>query len=85
MAFVCIRSVLRDVCLNSKCSYIVIMEPYERWTRITLTSTWIIVTLIIALFVPDISEVISIIGGISAFFIFIFPGMYIVIRVRVCV
>ncbi|KYO25432.1 putative sodium-coupled neutral amino acid transporter 8 [Alligator mississippiensis] len=79
------RSVLRDVCLNSKCSYIVIMEPYERWTRITLTSTWIIVTLIIALFVPDISEVISIIGGISAFFIFIFPGMYIVIRVRVCV
>ncbi|XP_019391220.1 PREDICTED: putative sodium-coupled neutral amino acid transporter 8 [Crocodylus porosus] len=72
------RSVLRDVCLNSKCSYMVIMEPYERWTRIMLTSTWIIVTLIIALFVPDISEVISIIGGISAFFIFIFPGLCLV-------
>lgn len=32
------------------------------------------VALLIAIFVPDISKVISVIGGISAFFIFIFPG-----------
>ncbi|TFJ99534.1 butyrophilin subfamily 1 member A1-like [Platysternon megacephalum] len=70
------RSVLQDVCLNDKCRSVVLLEPYERCTRIVLTITWIIVTLVIALFVPDISEVISIIGGISAFFIFIFPGTY---------
>uniref|UniRef100_A0A8C4Y2H2 Solute carrier family 38 member 8 n=1 Tax=Gopherus evgoodei TaxID=1825980 RepID=A0A8C4Y2H2_9SAUR len=68
------RSVLQDVCLNDKCRSVMLLEPYERCTRIVLTVTWIIVTLVIALFVPDISEVISIIGGISAFFIFIFPG-----------
>uniref|UniRef100_A0A8C0GQY1 Solute carrier family 38 member 8 n=1 Tax=Chelonoidis abingdonii TaxID=106734 RepID=A0A8C0GQY1_CHEAB len=72
------RSVLQDVCLNDKCRSVVLLEPYERCTRIVLTVTWIIVTLIIALFVPDISEVISIIGGISAFFIFIFPGLCLV-------
>uniref|UniRef100_A0A674I1X0 Solute carrier family 38 member 8 n=1 Tax=Terrapene triunguis TaxID=2587831 RepID=A0A674I1X0_9SAUR len=70
------RSVLQDVCLNDKCRSVVLLEPYERCTRIVLTITWILVTLVIALFVPDISEVISIIGGISAFFIFIFPGTY---------
>ncbi|KAM9121850.1 solute carrier family 38 member 8 [Pangshura tecta] len=72
------RSVLQDVCLNDKCRSVVLVEPYERYTRIVLTVTWIIVTLVIALFVPDISEVISIIGGISAFFIFIFPGLCLV-------
>ncbi|XP_053905425.1 putative sodium-coupled neutral amino acid transporter 8 [Malaclemys terrapin pileata] len=72
------RSVLQDVCLNDKCRSVVLLEPYERCTRIVLTITWIIVTLVIALFVPDISEVISIIGGISAFFIFIFPGLCLV-------
>lgn len=35
---------------------------------------WITATLLIATYVPDISKVISVIGGISAFFIFIFPG-----------
>nr|XP_014434438.1 putative sodium-coupled neutral amino acid transporter 8 isoform X2 [Pelodiscus sinensis] len=69
------RSVLQDACWNDKCRSVMLMEPYERWTRIMLTITWIIVTLVIALFVPDISEVIGIIGGISAFFIFIFPGL----------
>ncbi|KAG6936177.1 solute carrier family 38 member 8, partial [Chelydra serpentina] len=72
------RSVLQDVCLNDKSRSLLLMEPYERCTRIVLTSIWIVVTLVIALFVPDISEVISIIGGISAFFIFIFPGLCLV-------
>uniref|UniRef100_A0A671ML25 Putative sodium-coupled neutral amino acid transporter 8 n=1 Tax=Sinocyclocheilus anshuiensis TaxID=1608454 RepID=A0A671ML25_9TELE len=42
--------------------------------RLILTILWITVTLLIAIYVPDMSEVISVIGGISAFFIFIFPG-----------
>uniref|UniRef100_A0A8C8R7R8 Solute carrier family 38 member 8 n=1 Tax=Pelusios castaneus TaxID=367368 RepID=A0A8C8R7R8_9SAUR len=75
------RSVLQDVCLNYKCSHVVLTEPYERWMRVVLTIMWIIVTLVIALFVPDISKVISLIGGISAFFIFIFPGTYLLIDV----
>lgn len=47
---------------------------FERRSRYVLTVLWIISTLLIAMFVPDISKVISVIGGISAFFIFIFPG-----------
>lgn len=40
-----------------------------------VTVLWITGTLLFAVFVPDISKVISVIGGISAFFIFIFPGV----------
>ncbi|KAK2848121.1 hypothetical protein Q7C36_009803 [Tachysurus vachellii] len=50
-------------------------ETYETYIRVALTAVWILITLLIALFVPDISKVISIIGGISAFFIFVFPGL----------
>lgn len=39
-----------------------------------LTVLWVAVTLAMALFLPDLSEIIGIIGGISSFFIFIFPG-----------
>uniref|UniRef100_A0A4W4GA24 Amino acid transporter transmembrane domain-containing protein n=1 Tax=Electrophorus electricus TaxID=8005 RepID=A0A4W4GA24_ELEEL len=42
-----------------------------RWL---LTVLWITVTLLVAIYAPDMSDVISVIGGISAFFIFIFPG-----------
>ncbi|KAJ6666086.1 hypothetical protein lerEdw1_000990 [Lerista edwardsae] len=72
------RSVLQDVCLSSKLSYVLTRDPYEKWTRVILTTAWVLVTLVIALFVPDISKVISVIGGISAFFIFIFPGLCLV-------
>uniref|UniRef100_A0A3B1K9S2 Solute carrier family 38 member 8 n=1 Tax=Astyanax mexicanus TaxID=7994 RepID=A0A3B1K9S2_ASTMX len=46
----------------------------SRRCRVGLTVLWIGVTLLIAVYVPDMSDVISVIGGISAFFIFIFPG-----------
>ncbi|XP_040185031.1 putative sodium-coupled neutral amino acid transporter 8 [Rana temporaria] len=69
------RSVLQEVWMDHKQMTVYVTTSYERFVRITLTVLWILVTLIIALFVPDISEVISIIGGISAFFIFIFPGL----------
>ncbi|XP_066493752.1 solute carrier family 38 member 8 [Tiliqua scincoides] len=72
------RSVLQDICLSSKHSYVLTREPYEKWTRAILTTAWVVATLVIALCVPDISKVISVIGGISAFFIFIFPGLCLV-------
>ncbi|KAM6430346.1 solute carrier family 38 member 8 isoform 1-T1 [Liasis olivaceus] len=72
------RSVLQDVCLSSKQGCTLKIEPSEKWMRVLLTTAWIVVTLIIALCVPDISEVVSVIGGIGAFFIFIFPGLCLV-------
>ncbi|XP_018423560.1 PREDICTED: putative sodium-coupled neutral amino acid transporter 8 [Nanorana parkeri] len=69
------RSVLQEVWMDHKQMTVYVAASYERFVRVTLTVLWILVTLIIALFVPDISEIISIIGGISAFFIFIFPGL----------
>lgn len=52
----------------------IITSVFECRCRVVLTILWIAVTLLIAICVPDMSEVISVIGGISAFFIFIFPG-----------
>uniref|UniRef100_A0A3Q3XEY5 Amino acid transporter transmembrane domain-containing protein n=1 Tax=Mola mola TaxID=94237 RepID=A0A3Q3XEY5_MOLML len=53
----------------------IVTHSFESRCRVILTVIWIAVTLLIAMFVPDMGEVISIIGGISAFFIFIFPGV----------
>ncbi|KAM4017362.1 solute carrier family 38 member 8 [Anomaloglossus baeobatrachus] len=72
------RSVLQEAWLDHKYMTAYVTVSYERCVRVTLTVLWILVTLIIALFVPDISEIISVIGGISAFFIFIFPGLCLV-------
>ncbi|XP_077420889.1 putative sodium-coupled neutral amino acid transporter 8 isoform X2 [Vanacampus margaritifer] len=56
----------------------IVTSSFESRCRALLTVIWITVTLLIAMFVPDMSEVISVIGGISAFFIFIFPGLCLV-------
>ncbi|XP_041640511.1 putative sodium-coupled neutral amino acid transporter 8 [Cheilinus undulatus] len=56
----------------------IITHSFESRCRVILTVIWITVTLLIAMFVPDMGEVISVIGGISAFFIFIFPGLCLV-------
>uniref|UniRef100_A0A3B3TWF8 Solute carrier family 38 member 8 n=1 Tax=Poecilia latipinna TaxID=48699 RepID=A0A3B3TWF8_9TELE len=68
------RSVIQDPLLSRWRrrgeALMVKLECRSRWV---LTVLWIMTTLLIALFVPDISKVISVIGGISAFFIFIFP------------
>lgn len=53
----------------------IVTHSFESRCRIILTVIWISVTLLTAMFVPDMSKVISVIGGISAFFIFIFPGI----------
>ncbi|XP_030588075.1 putative sodium-coupled neutral amino acid transporter 8a [Archocentrus centrarchus] len=70
------RSVIQDPLLSwrqKRCG--VVTAGFESRSRYVLTVLWITVTLLIAVFVPDISKVISVIGGISAFFIFIFPGL----------
>ncbi|XP_061622141.1 putative sodium-coupled neutral amino acid transporter 8 [Phyllopteryx taeniolatus] len=56
----------------------IVTSSFESRCRALLTVIWITVTLLIAMFVPDMAEVISVIGGISAFFIFIFPGLCLV-------
>uniref|UniRef100_A0A667YKH7 Solute carrier family 38 member 8 n=1 Tax=Myripristis murdjan TaxID=586833 RepID=A0A667YKH7_9TELE len=70
------RSVILDLVLRIRRRRRgVVTHSFESRCRVVLTVIWITVTLLIAMFVPDMSEVISVIGGISAFFIFIFPGM----------
>ncbi|XP_040893413.1 putative sodium-coupled neutral amino acid transporter 8a [Toxotes jaculatrix] len=70
------RSVIQDPLLSwRRRRYGVVTVEFESCSRYVLTVLWITVTLLIAVFVPDISKVISVIGGISAFFIFIFPGL----------
>ncbi|NXH67978.1 S38A6 protein, partial [Hydrobates tethys] len=68
------RSVVRDVWATPKRGAAAVPEAHERRSRVALTVAWMATTLAIALFVPDIGKVIELIGGISAFFIFIFPG-----------
>ncbi|KZC04073.1 PREDICTED: putative sodium-coupled neutral amino acid transporter 7 [Dufourea novaeangliae] len=43
--------------------------------RVFITLTWYILSLALAILVPDISPVINLLGGLSAAFIFIFPGI----------
>ncbi|XP_041047376.1 putative sodium-coupled neutral amino acid transporter 7 isoform X2 [Carcharodon carcharias] len=47
----------------------------ERCRRVLQTLTWFFLTLVLALFIPDIGKVISVIGGLAACFIFVFPGL----------
>ncbi|NWH49125.1 AVT2 protein, partial [Fregata magnificens] len=68
------RSVVRDLWVTPKRGAAAVPEAHERRSRVALTVAWMAATLAIALFVPDIGKVIELIGGISAFFIFIFPG-----------
>uniref|UniRef100_A0A3P8YMM0 Amino acid transporter transmembrane domain-containing protein n=2 Tax=Esox lucius TaxID=8010 RepID=A0A3P8YMM0_ESOLU len=76
------RSVIQDPLLSFRQRLHVVTESYENRSRVVLTVAWITVTLLIAMFVPDISKVISVIGGISAFFIFIFPGLCLVFAMQ---
>ncbi|NWW60313.1 S38A6 protein, partial [Ifrita kowaldi] len=68
------RSVVKDLWASPKRGAVAVSEAQEQCSRVALTVTWMAATLGIALFVPDIGKVIELIGGISAFFIFIFPG-----------
>jgi len=48
----------------------------ERRRRIIVTLIWFIISLLFALFIPDIGVVISLLGGLAAIFIFVFPGQF---------
>ncbi|XP_006739853.1 putative sodium-coupled neutral amino acid transporter 8 isoform X3 [Leptonychotes weddellii] len=75
------RSVMQDFWRRSCCwagGLTALAEPSGPWVRGLLTVLWVAVTLALALFLPDLSEIIGIIGGISSFFIFIFPGLCLV-------
>ncbi|XP_011305604.1 putative sodium-coupled neutral amino acid transporter 7 [Fopius arisanus] len=43
--------------------------------RVVVTLLWFVASLVLAIFVPDISPVINLLGTLSAAFIFIFPGV----------
>ncbi|XP_062868639.1 sodium-coupled neutral amino acid transporter 7 [Trichomycterus rosablanca] len=47
----------------------------ERRRRVLQTVVWFSLTLVLALTIPDIGRVISLIGGLAACFIFVFPGL----------
>ncbi|KAM8958926.1 sodium-coupled neutral amino acid transporter 7 isoform 1-T2 [Lycaon pictus] len=47
----------------------------ERRRRVLQTLVWFLLTLLLALFIPDIGKVISVIGGLAACFIFVFPAL----------
>ncbi|XP_053356814.1 putative sodium-coupled neutral amino acid transporter 8a [Clarias gariepinus] len=69
------RLVIQDPLLRHR-------ETYETCIRVVLTAVWIIITFLIAVFVPDISKIITIIGGISALFIFVFPGLCLIFAMQ---
>ncbi|KAM4744417.1 putative sodium-coupled neutral amino acid transporter 8 [Anableps anableps] len=60
----------------------IVTHSFESRCRVVLTVAWISFTLLTAMFVPDMADVISVIGGISAFFIFIFPGLCLVFTMQ---
>ncbi|XP_055408135.1 solute carrier family 38 member 8 isoform X6 [Bubalus kerabau] len=75
------RSVMQDFWrrgCGGACGPWAVAEPSGPWVRMPLTVLWVTATLAMALFLPDLSEIIGIIGGISSFFIFIFPGTNVV-------
>ena len=45
--------------------------------RIVATCIWFLTALMLAIFIPNITDVISVIGSLAAFFILIFPGLII--------
>lgn len=77
--YVRVRSVLLNLMLRvQRHRRGIVTHSFESRCRVVLTMAWITLTLLIAMFVPDMGDVISVIGGISAFFIFIFPGRNII-------
>ncbi|XP_036998332.2 putative sodium-coupled neutral amino acid transporter 8 isoform X3 [Artibeus jamaicensis] len=78
------RSVMQDFWRRSCCQVFglrALADPSGLGVRMLLTVLWVTVTLAMALFLPDLSEIIGIIGGISSFFIFIFPGLCLICAV----
>lgn len=52
------------------------IEQTEFKRRVSVTIIWFVLTLALAVFIPNIGVVIQILGAFAAIFIFIFPGTY---------
>ena len=55
----------------------VTLGSYRWWERVRLGvegTAWLLLSLLLALFVPDISPIINPIGGLAAILMFVFPG-----------
>jgi sodium-coupled neutral amino acid transporter 7/8 len=55
----------------------VTLGSYRWWERVRLGvegTTWLVLSLLLALFVPEISLIINPIGGLAAILMFVFPG-----------
>ncbi|XP_017334430.1 putative sodium-coupled neutral amino acid transporter 8 [Ictalurus punctatus] len=76
------RTVILALVLRHQEQRSMVTVEFECRCRVLLTVLWIAVTLLIAVYVPDMSDVISVIGGISAFFIFIFPGLCLIFAMQ---
>lgn len=68
------RAVVEGLWLRFRGEQVEVCVRREQRRRVLQTLVWCIVTLILALFIPDIGRVISLIGGLAACFIFVFPG-----------
>lgn len=71
----CGRAVLEGLWLRYKGEAVEEDVVRERHRRLFQTGSWFLLTLLLALFIPDIGRVISVIGGLAACFIFVFPGL----------
>lgn len=68
------RAVIEGLWLRFQGEQVEVCVRREQRRRILQTLVWFVVTLVLALFIPDIGRVISLIGGLAACFIFVFPG-----------
>ncbi|XP_072516961.1 sodium-coupled neutral amino acid transporter 7 [Salminus brasiliensis] len=71
----CGRAVIEGLWLRFKGEEVDTDVTRERRRRVLQTIVWFSFTLLLALFIPDIGRVISLIGGLAACFIFVFPGL----------
>ncbi|XP_028257764.1 sodium-coupled neutral amino acid transporter 7 [Parambassis ranga] len=71
----CGRAVIEGLWLRFQGEQVEVCVRREQRRRILQTLVWFVITLILALFIPDIGRVISLIGGLAACFIFVFPGL----------
>ncbi|XP_070760086.1 sodium-coupled neutral amino acid transporter 7 [Enoplosus armatus] len=74
----CGRAVIEGLWLRFQGEQVEVCVRREQRRRILQTLVWFVVTLVLALFIPDIGRVISLIGGLAACFIFVFPGLCLV-------
>lgn len=71
----CGRAVIEGLWLRFQGEQVEVCVRREQRRRIMQTLVWFVITLVLALFIPDIGRVISLIGGLAACFIFVFPGL----------